>query len=421
MQSYENSSHERIEEWAQIFLEYIRKQTLPVHVREDEGYKFQSVDNFKRHFDIEAVDLAGNLAESIENNNLVAGAMYFPRKMLLIYAHAYPEKTRQALKDLFDESEDVSVRITNAQHTFEDFERQRAEEASRQPHHTYIGLRFLSLLLGYRYPEKYNPLKPAEWKVFARFINPDFSMPQHTAAGDQYMIYNNFIEPLRTYIQGRTDFKAIKDQLTQGLAFGDDEFRWTTQDVIFVTAKVYANQRVSSILSDAPMVGHEESVETADSNEDPSHPGTGFMRLELHLEEYVIENWDKIDFGEKLRLYLEEDGTTGQQFTTDVGIIDILAMDSDDNFVVIELKRAEYGYKVVGQILNYMGWVKDRLAKDDQKVRGMIIVGKADKTLVSAVRPVSDMVSLKEYKVHMHLQEPRSNNPINDSAVSTAH
>ena len=122
---------------------------------------------------------------------------------------------------------------------------------------------------------------------------------------------------------------------------------------------------------------------------------TGFMPFEAHLEEYVVNNWANINFGEELSMYVDEDGNTGQQYTTDVGIIDILATDKNGDYVVIERKRDSSGYKVVGQILNYISWVKDQLA-DGKKVRGLIVVGRADKTLLSAIKPVSEIIqSLK--------------------------
>jgi RecB family endonuclease NucS len=124
------------------------------------------------------------------------------------------------------------------------------------------------------------------------------------------------------------------------------------------------------------------------------------------VEEYLVRKWDTIDFGEKLELYRDEDGTPGQQYTTEVGIIDILAKDSKGDFVVIELKRAESGYKVVGQVLNYMGWVQDKLATHGQKVRGMIIVGRADNTLKSALKLVADKVKIREYRVKMDFIDP---------------
>ena len=396
--------NEKVIEWVQIYLKYIRDVTVDKHVRDEEGYKFQAVQHFQSNFDLEATDLAGNIDASIINNNLVTGAMYFPRKMLHIYAGLYPEKTRQALRDLFDESQPDESRITQAQEAFQKIEHKRSKDRSSKPANTYISLRFISLLLGYRYPNNYNPLKPAEWKVFARFVKPGFIIPHRTSPGEQYRIYNDYIEPLRTYIKQRPEIVEIKDKLTDGLAFKDEEFRWMAQDIIYVTAKVYADSKAEELAQvQKPELTSLESETTTSPSQDEE--GTGFMPFEEHLEEYVVKNWKNIDFGEPFKMYYEEDGTTGQQYTTDVGIIDILALDKNNDFVVIELKRAESGYKVVGQVLNYMGWVQERLAGENHKVRGLIIVGEADKTLLTAVKPVADKVSLKEYRIKMLLED----------------
>ncbi|HMI08845.1 MAG TPA: endonuclease NucS domain-containing protein [Candidatus Saccharimonadales bacterium] len=396
---------ERQHEWLQIFLKHIRDRTINIHVREDERYKFEAVQHFQAHFDLQTPDLAGNLEEAVLNNNLVAGAMYFPRKMLLLYAQVFPEDTRRVLQNLFDEAQDIGKRITEAQEAFLELEKRRAAEINEKPANTYIGLRFLSLLLSCYDPNQYNALKPAEWRVFCRFIDPGFSMPNHTPAGEQYKIYNSYIEPLREFLKTRSEIKEIKDKLTEGLLFKDDAYRWMTQDVIFVTARAYANTRAKQVETDDQAMDEVGSDVTEIAQVDDLN--TGFMAYELHLEEYVIKNWRNINFGEKLEMYLEEDGTTGQQYTTDVGIMDILARDENNDFVVIELKRAESGYKVVGQVLNYMGWVQDKLAAEGQKVRGLIIVGKADKTLRAAIRPVENMISLKEYRMQMSLESPR--------------
>lgn len=397
-------NEQKLAEWVQIFLKHIRERTIAVHVNEDEGYKFQAVQQFQANFDLKATDLHSMLDASLANNNLVTGAMYFPKKMLLIYALVFPEETRAILSELFNENDDIAFRINQAKQAFEDLE-QRRDDPSKKSYNTYIGLRFLSLLLGFYDPDKYNALKPAEWKVFCRFVNPDFAMPNRTPAGEQYKIYNQYIDALREYIKTRPEITEIRDELTKGLLFKDDSYRWIGQDVIFVTARVYAHNRSTdnNIYNQAP----EPPLETDETPESEEDFNTGFMAYEAHLEEYVIKNWDRIDFGEKLTMYADEEGTTGQQFTTDVGVMDILAVDANNNYVVIELKRAESGYKVVGQVLNYMGWVQDKLLHDGQKVRGMIIVGKADKTLRAALRPVAEQISLREYQVQLSLVEPK--------------
>lgn len=401
------TNQDKIQEWVRAYLEHVREVSLPVHVEKEEGYKFAAVENFQKNFNLEDADLAGMLDRAISNNNLVTGAQFWPRKMLILYAQEYPQETRTALSHLFNESQDVYSRITEAVVAFEEINDKRNNQRSETAN-SYMGLRFLSLLLGYRFPNACNPLKPSEWKFFSRFIGTDFLIPKHTPAGEQYRAYESYIEELRAHIAGREEIVAIKNALTKGLDFEDTEFRWITQDVIYVTARVLASKR-SEEETASPKVNCIEREEPADPTEVESYTeeNTGFVPLEKHLEEYVMKNWDLIDFGEKLSLYRDDDGTPGQQYVTDVGIIDILAKDANGGFVVIELKRAESKYHVVGQVLNYMTWVEDNLAINGEKIRGLIVVGKADNTLKSAVRQVKEKVLLKEYRVKMTFVEPR--------------
>ena len=120
----------------------------------------------------------------------------------------------------------------------------------------------------------------------------------------------------------------------------------------------------------------------------------------------MIRNWDNIDFGEDLDIYYDDDGSPGQQLTTEVGILDILAKDKQGNFVVIELKRDSSRYDVVGQILSYISWVKDNLATNGEKVRGLIIVNRGTPALHAAAKAVKDIVSVKYYRVNLDLMNP---------------
>jgi len=52
--------------------------------------------------------------------------------------------------------------------------------------------------------------------------------------------------------------------------------------------------------------------------------------------------------------------------------IDILAVDKDNKFVIIELKVSRGYEKVIGQILRYRAWVRKNLA-GEQGIRGVII------------------------------------------------
>jgi len=101
--------------------------------------------------------------------------------------------------------------------------------------------------------------------------------------------------------------------------------------------------------------------------------------LERYLEDFVVSNFAAI-FKGKLRIYEDAnaDGqqyvADGQQYVTDIGPIDILAVESDSgSFVVIELKKGRPSDQFVGQILRYVGWVKKNLCKGGEAVKGLVI------------------------------------------------
>ena len=104
-----------------------------------------------------------------------------------------------------------------------------------------------------------------------------------------------------------------------------------------------------------------------------------------------------------LRLYQEE-GITGVEFPAGGRLIDILALDSQNNFVVIELKVSKGYDRVVGQLLRYVAWIAENLAEATQKVRGVIISHEISTDLSLACSRVPD-VELYEYELSVALRK----------------
>ncbi|MDV2495789.1 MAG: endonuclease NucS [bacterium] len=124
--------------------------------------------------------------------------------------------------------------------------------------------------------------------------------------------------------------------------------------------------------------------------------------MEKYLEEFIEANFDKIDFKRKLLLHEDEEGS-GRQYPTPIGNIDLLAIDKNtEEFVVFELKKGRSGDIVVGQILRYMGWVQENLAKERSRVNGIIIANDLDKKLEYALKMISN-VELFIYSVSFEL------------------
>jgi restriction system protein len=115
--------------------------------------------------------------------------------------------------------------------------------------------------------------------------------------------------------------------------------------------------------------------------------------LEKELENFIVNNWQHVEFGQDFDIFTDEDGETGQQYQADkAGIIDILAVSKDrKRLLVIELKKGSTSDATVGQMLRYMGYVKEVLADEDQTVFGAIVALDDDKKIQWALSMVENV------------------------------
>ena len=127
--------------------------------------------------------------------------------------------------------------------------------------------------------------------------------------------------------------------------------------------------------------------------------------LEKHLEDFLVENWDKTVLGKNYNIYEEEGELVGQQFPTDTGPIDILAISKDKKeLLVVELKKGKINDVVVGQLQRYMGYVKDELAEKDQTVKGVIIALEDEIGLRRALS-VTNNIEFYRYEIDFKLKK----------------
>ncbi|MGD0112957.1 MAG: endonuclease NucS domain-containing protein [Armatimonadota bacterium] len=164
---------------------------------------------------------------------------------------------------------------------------------------------------------------------------------------------------------------------------------WSVQNTDNEVRLVMPGANVGAIL------GNEEVQEEAE-------PEAAFA-LEYQLRDFLAGNLSAILVeGRKLRLYVDPTGRDGVEFQTDVGPVDILAIDETGAFVVFELKRARSPDHAIGQLSRYMGWVKQTIGKG-QGVRGVIVAKTISDNLRYAVGVIPD-VSLFEYEVSFQLK-----------------
>ncbi len=115
--------------------------------------------------------------------------------------------------------------------------------------------------------------------------------------------------------------------------------------------------------------------------------------MEKHLEAFLLANWSQTELSRDFSIYEEEGEPVGQQYATDAGPIDILAISKDrKRLLVIELKRGRGSDIVVGQVLRYMGYIKEQIAEPDQTVEGAIIALEDDQKMRWALAAVPSIV-----------------------------
>ncbi len=141
-------------------------------------------------------------------------------------------------------------------------------------------------------------------------------------------------------------------------------------------------------------------ISTDETIEDPS-----IFALEKHLEDFLVQNWHHTDLGKGYDIYEEEGELVGQQYPSDTGPIDILAISKDKKeILVVELKKGRASDVVVGQIQRYMGYVKEELAEKNQEVRGVIIAFEDDVKIHRALS-VANNIDFYTYKISFKLEK----------------
>ncbi len=118
-----------------------------------------------------------------------------------------------------------------------------------------------------------------------------------------------------------------------------------------------------------------------------------------------MQNWHHTELGKHYDIYEEDGEIVGQQYPSDTGPIDVLAISKDKKqILVVELKKGRVSDVVVGQIQRYMGYVKEELAEKNQTVRGAIIAFEDDLKINRALS-VAQNIDFYTYKISFKLEK----------------
>lgn len=155
-----------------------------------------------------------------------------------------------------------------------------------------------------------------------------------------------------------------------------------------------------------PQPIYKEVVENLNGNKQSEEEDEGQIEskefaYEKDLRNYLSKNLNEIESG--LKLY-EEEEITVIEFPVGGRFIDILAVDKNNDFVVIELKISKGYDRAIGQLLRYIGWIEENLAESNQSVRGIIIASNISEDLLLATKRLPGF-ALYEYEMSFSLKK----------------
>lgn len=192
---------------------------------------------------------------------------------------------------------------------------------------------------------------------------------------------------LSTNARSRTHYSAKPHE--DDLFFQIDSNHFRLYDPALDPTPIYEQQKADLLL-------------TSDEPQEPElvEPLREFA-YEKDLQNFLAKNLALIEPG--LQLY-EDEGINGLEFPVGGRFIDILAVDSSNNYVVIELKVSKGYDRVIGQLLRYMAWIKLHHAEPIQEVRGIIIAREISEDLLLACSSIKD-IELLEYQLAVSLRK----------------
>lgn len=187
------------------------------------------------------------------------------------------------------------------------------------------------------------------------------------------------------------------------------EVSWADKTILRSDMSTELQRSTGSIGTTSDISRYAEEIENLIGNQpiivstDPDIEDPSVFALEKHLEDFLVQNWDKTLLAEKYNIYEVDGEIVGQQFPTDTGNIDILAISKDGKeILVIELKKGRASDHVVGQIQRYMGYIQDELLETGQTVKGAIIALEDDIRVKRALSVV-DNIDFYKYQVSFKL------------------
>lgn len=203
------------------------KQDFVPQVWANEKYKWEAIQTFQTHWDVNAEDFAEMLHRSLDTtSDLLSSLNFYPRRTIEDFAKAAPEEVRAMFIALYDESKDVYDRIK----TFKEQAAILLTKYGNGAAQHYQNESAVSVYLWLRYPDRYYTYQYSEVKAATEVLESNYSFKLRAYAAN---IRNTikFYDEICDLLQRDTELvNLFQSQLTD-TCYPDPKCKTLTADV----------------------------------------------------------------------------------------------------------------------------------------------------------------------------------------------
>lgn len=140
-------------------------------------------------------------------------------------------------------------------------------------------------------------------------------------------------------------------------------------------------------------------------SEAPEESGPSLFSLDpTELRSLLAEQPELLEAG--LSVLCDDGGqTVGVGYETDIGQVDLLAIDTAGDLVVVTVADRDPGQELIGGILQRVGWVREHLAKGERGVRAIVLTEPLADEVRYAAAAVAGTIDFKTYRVALSFDE----------------
>lgn len=200
----------------------------------EERYKWVAVKHYQEHWDIEAEDFASMLAEALSRaGNLLSGGMYYPYRMITIFAQEEPETVRTMFRRLYEEERPLAERYkefrASCERCLTDY-RSRSEDRRKVQNH-YQDLRAVSVYLSFEYPDTYFLYKHKMYTQFRDLVG----FQEEKSRSDIWKLdnYNRLCREVLQAVRADRALLELQREALDGECWPDEAEHLLTQTVIY--------------------------------------------------------------------------------------------------------------------------------------------------------------------------------------------